>query len=184
MVALTPPAHRRRSRRLGRPKTPDCITFVEPNGALSAMEIWSVMSRSEDWFPNMHPRSPMALAIGRDWVFKANLTKRSLDRRQAESELLRMIRLTIQLGIWHPAKTWFLLHDRRRYVPCNATPVLPLIEELGWLARYRARMQMRAMEAIVRRAGLKLDLRDDNFGLDRTNQRLYYLDDEVYRLRS
>jgi hypothetical protein len=159
------------------------VTIVEPHGALSPHDIWSLMAASEDWFPSsMDPRTPMALAITGDWVLKANLARRRCNPALAALHVMWMTRLTMRLGVWHPAKTWFLLADRRRYVPCSATPRLRILSELGWLARRPARIRAAALAVRAARAGVHLDFSNGNFGAEPCGSRVYYVDDEVYRL--
>jgi hypothetical protein len=171
----------RPSRRLGHPETPGCVTVVEPNGALTPPEIFALMTQSTDWRPAPDPRTPMAFAIAPGWVFKSDLSRRRLDRERVVRDVSRMIDLTAKVGVWHPAKTWFLLRLRRRHLVCSATPLLIIPPKIG-VRRLLARLQKRGIVARAAACGLRLDERRRNFGYDPGNWRLYYLDDEVYPL--
>jgi hypothetical protein len=171
----------RPSRRLRPPADPACITVPLANGALSAGQIFTIISTAADWRPADHPRTPMAFALAPGWVFKSNLSWRERNRARAIERVMQMIELTAKLGVWHPARTWFLLHDRRRYVPCNATPLLMPPPQAG-VRRLLSWFEQQHL--IVRAAayGVRLDHQPYNFGCDRDTRRLYYLDDEVYPL--
>jgi hypothetical protein len=171
----------RPSRRLGRPVDVDKIIVSEPNGSLSPQQIFSLFSKAQDWYPTADVRTPVALAVSDGWVFKSRLTTRSSDLGKAEQEVQRMIRLSADLRVWHPAKTWFVLHDRRRYLPCSATPLLvqasraPFRRLFGLFGITRKLMHAASL-------GLRLDPMPWNYGFSGTSVRLYYLDDEVYPL--
>lgn len=156
--------------------------MIAPNGALTAVAIFELMSRAEDWRPVSDPRTPMAFALAPGWVFKSNLSYRRLDRDRVAREVVRMIGVTATVGIWHPAKTWFLLCDRRRYLACSATPRLLLPMEAGW-RRWISLGQQRRLMSRAAACGVRLDWKPYNFGYEAGSWRLYYLDDEVYPLR-
>lgn len=172
----------KRSRRLRPPVSPDAVIVPEPNGALDAHAVFELMSGAEDWRPNPDPRTPMAIALGHGWVFKSQLLRRRRQRLPVERDVVRMIRLTASLRIWHPAKTWFLMRDRGRYLVCSATPRLRLPSEVRLRFLRVARLRHRLVER-ARRAGYRLDWKADNFGFAPASWRLYYLDDEVYPLK-
>jgi hypothetical protein len=173
----------RPSRRLGRPVDVDRIIVTEPNGSLSPEQIYSLFTRATDWRPTADPRTPVALAVSDGWVFKSRLTKRSFDRGAVEEEVRRMIWLSTELRVWHPAKTWFVLHDRRRYLPCSATPLLVQASR----APFRRILGLCGIVKMLREVasfGLRLDPMPWNYGFSGSSLRLYYLDDEVYPLKN
>ena len=169
----------RPSRRLRPPVSPDAIVVPANNGRLAAADIFALMADAEPWQPQPAPRTPMAFARTGEWVFKSNLTWRDADPERAHGRAVQMVELNAGLRIWHPDKTWFVLRDRRRYLVCNATPTLVLP---AGLRRVQSFWQMRRLSRAAAAQGFRLDVRTYNFGFDRRWWRLYYLDDEVYRL--
>jgi hypothetical protein len=158
------------------------VTVLEPNGALTARDIFSLMSRASDWRPTDDPRTPMAFAMAPGWVFKSDLSRRHLDRERVAREVRRHMALTAQVRIWHPAKTWFLVRIRRRYLACSVTPWLRVSRapDVRWLLVLPQRRRLAARAAAC---GLRLDHQRGNFGFEPWSWRLYYLDDELYPLR-
>jgi hypothetical protein len=172
----------RPSRRLRPPAGPDAIVIPTGNGRLSATDIFALMTDAEPWQPQPGARTPMVFARTAEWVFKSNLTWRGTEGEAVRQRTVQMIELTAALRIWHPDKTWFMLRDRRRYLVCNATPRLVLPKRAG--LRYALSFwEMRRLSKAAAAQGFRLDIRMYNFGFDRRWWRLYYLDDEVYRLR-
>jgi hypothetical protein len=157
------------------------VTVLEPNGALTAPDVFALMSQASDWQPTADPRTPMAFAMAPGWVFKSDLSRRHLDRERVTREVRRHMALTAQVRIWHPAKTWFLVRIRRRYLACSATPLLRVlgVPDLRWLLLRPERRRLAARAATY---GLRLDNRRGNFGVEPWSWRLYYLDDELYPL--
>src|SRR5262249_26781888 len=176
-------ARSRPSRHLRPPAARDCIVVPEEAGGLSADAIFALMSQAADWRPVPDPRTPMAFARAPGWVFKSNLAWRRQHREWVWHMVKRMASITALVGVWHPAKTWFLLCDRRRYLVCNATPVLLLPSEAGLLRRLLHWPQQRRLVAKAAEHGFRLDHRVRNFGFDPGGWQLYYVDDEVYPLR-
>jgi hypothetical protein len=176
------PPRMRPSRRLGKPESPGCVTVLEANGALPAEEIFTLMIEAHDWRPVTDLRTPMAFALAGNWVFKSDLSRRCLARDRVALEVARNVELAAKVGIWHPAKTWFLVRVRRRYLVCSATPRLHILPRVG-LRPLFAVAQRRRLIARAAACGLRLDNRRSNFGYDPDSWRLYYLDDEVYPLR-
>jgi hypothetical protein len=172
----------RSSRRLGKPESPGCVTVLAPNGALTAEEIFALMIEAEDWRPVSDLRTPMAFALARDWVFKSDLSRRRLACDRVALDVLHNVEVAAKVGIWHPAKTWFLVRVRRRYLVCSATPRLHILPRVG-LRRLLGVAQRRRLIAKAAACGLRLDNRRSNFGYSLDSWRLYYLDDEVYPLR-
>jgi hypothetical protein len=172
----------RPSRRLRLPRDAAAIMVPHPNGALTADQIFPLFSAARDWRPAPDPRTPMAFATTPGWVFKSNLAWRYADAARAIAVASRMIDACARLGIWHPAKTWFVLNDRRRFVAVSATPRLVLPSDAGVRRLYGGRQQLRQISHAAER-GWRLDVRPCNFGFDAHDWRLYYLDDEVRPVR-
>jgi hypothetical protein len=148
-------------------------------GPLDRARLFDLLCRAQAWQPEPDPRTPMALARADGWVLKANLKRRSRARGQALAQAEDAARLAAELRLWHPAKTWFVLHRCGRWLAASATPYLrvgALAFPFAWFAWRKRRLVARA-----RAAGYRLDMRNANFG--RQGLSLYYLDDEIYPLR-
>ena len=170
-------------RSLPRPTVPEDIILTRPNGSLTARQIFELM-RDEDarsWRADLADWSPTCMVLSRAWVFKGNLMNRRSDFAKVARRLETVMRDADRLSIWHPAKTWFLLRDRTRYLPCSATPRLRVLHELGSLERIRLRPQQGWLFARALLYGRVIDPHSRNFGRGRDRERLYYVDDEIYR---
>jgi hypothetical protein len=94
------------------------------------------------------------------------------------------LRLEKELGIYHPAKTWFLLRHHTGEMLGNITPALTPLHTLDKTSD-SARMtpalihSFRQTLTMICQKDLYLDLALSNFALDGDN-RLYYLDDDTY----
>ena len=51
-------------------------------------------------------------------------SRRSRRRERVLAQAERSAALTAEVGLWHPRKTWFVLHQRGRFLAANATPRL------------------------------------------------------------
>ncbi len=177
-------ARRPHARRLRPPRDASDVLVVrlaQGRTALDAGRITALLREASVFYPEPSTRTPMAFALTRRWVLKANLRRRSRDAERAFQEAGAAAALHARLGLWHPAKTWFVLRERGRFLPGNATPRLHLLSEMPLRALFewqRLRLVWRAAQA-----GYRLDARGVNFGRAPGSLSLYYLDDEIYPLR-
>ncbi len=140
--------------------------------------------------------SSTRLLYSRGWVFKANTDRRSVDLATAQARTARSSELMGSLGVWHPLKTWFILHAEGYYWPCSLTPRLVTLQDVHDAAKQETqggkrvrqwgrylRLWSKAICLCVKselRHRLHLGLESDNFGFEQGNETIYYVDDEVY----
>lgn len=157
------------------------VTLDGRPAALDAEGVLRLLRAAVPLYPDPSPRTPMAFVLAGDWVLKANLRRRSRERERVWRETVEQAALHARLRLWPPRKTWFVLHQRGRYLGASATPRLIVLSDMrlrGLFAWQRLRLVGRAA-----RAGYRLDLRSANFGRLPGGLSLYYLDDEIYPLR-
>ena len=169
---------RRPARRLAPPSSPADVRPVGPCPALDAQALFALLHAARTWYPEPNWGTTMAFACTRDWVLKADLSRRSRRRERVLAQAERSAALTAEVGLWHPRKTWFVLHQRGRFLAANATPRLR-VGARAWPFFYFYWCKRRLV-ARARAAGYRLDAREVNFG--RVGLSLYYLDDEIYPL--
>ncbi len=122
--------------------------------------------------------------IGEEFL-KASLQKRFLSPQEAEGELVEEFE-RLDLGIYHPLRSWFLSRGRDgAYWACSLTPKLPILRDLFNRAdgsRYRVwELYLKALRMAFRvaaRSGRVLDCNPNNFGVQ--GNRLFYVDDESF----
>jgi hypothetical protein len=116
------------------------------------------------------------------WLFKTHPEQRISDFHTLLGVLSEVSRFEWKLGVWHPHKRWFVLHDGRDNWLCNTAPILTRLDQLtGTQAFVRGLEQWLRVAYTLHRHGLVLDPHLDNFGVRGRFGPVYYLDDEVYR---
>ncbi|HEV55884.1 MAG TPA: metallophosphatase family protein [Phycisphaerales bacterium] len=110
----------------------------------------------------------------------------TFDEKDRYRWVQRTLERECELGVHHPAKTWFLLRtEDGGSVIANATPRLRPLHQMTTEALWPQLLAyVRQMLTLYVRIAADSDLRLDeglsNFGVD-ADGRLFYLDDEVYR---
>lgn len=193
-----------------RPVTPSDVTVIHRPGAFSSLDLFSLLvdNSSEEWDHKVGPDSSTRLLFSQGKVIKTDCTRASGCPAEARAIVADSIRLTRSLGIWHPAKTWFLLHAQGHYWPCNITPLLESVADSldidaqqdqglikiqffmklwskpaswrNWLTWHRV---ITFCLKIAIRHKLFMDTSPSNFGCESGRNRLFYLDDELYSFR-
>ena len=175
------------------PHSIDDIITVAPSRHLSRQVIFSLLSDpgKEDWRHKVGPASPLRLLLCQGWVLKARESNRTQDLAALRARIVTWNQRASHLGIWHPAKHWFIVRCQEHYWPCNATPHLATWPELRagraalngrtWLGYLQFRRRTVAIVArVLVRHAILLDPKLRNFGLSQEHDQVYYIDDEVY----
>ncbi|MDQ5822902.1 MAG: hypothetical protein M3441_01655 [Chloroflexota bacterium] len=179
-------------------------------GGFSSLELFSLLvdSSSEEWHHKVAPDSPTRLLFSRGHVIKTDLIRASECLAEVRARAAASMRLTRSVGIWHPGKTWFILHAHEQYWPCNITPLLDSVASLlalnerqdESLVKIHFYMRLWSKPAswhkwlmwlkvitlglkIVLRHRLFIDLSPSNLGFERGQTKLFYLDDELYSFK-
>ena len=166
-----------------RPAGPQDILLDDAGGELAPEDLFALLTHPAARPAVLtHDRQSLRALISGNWFFKARPEDRGLERTTMRGELSAANRAMTALGIWHPRKTWFLLHDGCDYWLCNATPVLRTIDQAGRWERWRLRWRALALARQVALHGRCIDLQWCNFGTEKGDGRVFYVDDETYTL--
>jgi hypothetical protein len=167
-----------------RPQSADDILLCDDEGPLSQLSIRDLLmsAEAEEWGHKVDATSPTRLLLSAGWVFKARRDRMSADIELVRARTRESALRTRKFGIWHPSKQWFVLHAEGCYWPANATPRLSTMVEMGKLKGHCVWV-LRGLPLVVRALLVHratLDPKPDNYGLDPSTGRLFYVDDEIY----
>lgn len=193
-----------------RPQTPGDVLVVPREDGFSSLDLFSLLvdSSSEEWHHKVAPDSPTRLLFSRGHVIKTDLIRASGCLAEVRARAAASMRLTRSLGIWHPRKTWFILHAQEQYWPCNITPLLDSVASLlalngpqdeglinlqfymrlwskpsswhKWLMWFK--VITLGLKTLLRHR-LFIDPSPSNFGFERGQPKMFYLDDELYSFK-
>lgn len=87
-----------------------------------------------------------------------------------------------KLKLWHPSKVWIILNMGDYFLPCTACSKMETIRKCK---NYKDKFKwwseiLRLSIETMRKFEIGLDINPTNFAVCNKDQKLYYLDDEVY----
>ena len=139
--------------------------------------------QAQEWQHKVDPCSPTRLLLSQEWVLKTRDLYRGADLDLLRQQIGPWVERTERLGVWHPAKNWFILYSENLYWPCNATPRLTTIVEIEGFQRRANLLRYKQLTLIARTLlahHILLDMNDSNYGIEGGCRSLFYVDDEVY----
>lgn len=180
-------------KRFPTPRQPSDVLMTYPLGSLSHDEIFLSLTdqRSELWQHREDWKGHMRLLAANDWVFKTSEWHCSGDLTSAQQQIDRLKEQGHKINVWHPKKYWFIVRHDRNFWACNATPRLMTLPDIRTSYSPFAKLHYVELQArrgwlllgTVVRFGLMLDTKEDNYAVDQSDGRLYYIDDELYGVR-
>ncbi len=115
------------------------------------------------------------------WVLKTDIARAREGGDELREELERMAALARLTKLWHPTKQWAVMRTSDGYLPlsvCRELRTLRAVTPLSARLDAWTRMLSFGVQTHIER-GVGLDLNPSNFGFERPDERLYYLDDET-----
>lgn len=175
-----------------RVESPDDLVCAGPSGDLTPAAVHALLTDpgAIEWRDRVgvvgardgSAKSTTRLLVSGDWVFKTDVSQRR-DSAEATLEALQELAARAEtLGIWHPSKRWLAMRSAGGWLPLTVCRRLVTLRETPSTgARLASVVRMISLGAQVSREhGVGLDLNPSNFGREPGEDRLYYLDDEVY----
>ncbi len=174
--------------RFPRPSRPSDILLPDGTGGLTTGEIFDLLTDSEAgeaWTELTRDADSIRLLVSNGWVFKTRPTNKQDQPLEAVAKAEACNRYTARIGVWHPAKRWFVVRAAGDLWLCNVSPRLRTLDRITSF-RHRSRWGLLwcwLKLVVERRHGVALDIKLSNFGFEDGNSRIFYVDDEVYPAR-